>query len=88
MAKREYKAIPAKSGTDRTLYSNADLKSRFKIDIKPLVIPHPKQDIPKMFLMGHRDTEKILVNIYRQTKKIKPAPRERKVYLFLKLSGL
>lgn len=50
-------------GTDKTLYLKAVMKSRFKIDIKPLVIPQPKQEIPKRFLIGHKDTEKLVVMI-------------------------
>lgn len=72
-------------GIDKILYSNAVLKSRFKIDIKPLVIPQPKQEIPKKALRGHKDTEKIFVKINRITKKTNPTPKECKVCLFLLL---
>lgn len=72
-------------GIDKTLYSNAVLKSRFKIDIKPLVIPQPKQETPKRFLIGHKDTEKIFVKIKSITKKTHPTPTEYKVCLFLLL---
>lgn len=53
-----YKAIHINNGIDKTLYSSADLKSNFKIDIKPLVIPHPKQENPKIVFTGHSDTDK------------------------------
>lgn len=53
----EYKTIYANKGIDKTLYSNAALKSSFNIDIKPLVMPQPKQEIPKIFFTGHKDTE-------------------------------
>ena len=72
-------------GIDKTLYSKAVLKSIFKIDIKPLVIPQPKQETPKKFLIGHKDTENIFVKMNRITKKTNPTPKECKVCLFLLL---
>ncbi len=81
----KYRAILINKGMDKTLYSNAVLKSRFKMDIKPLVIPQPKQEIPKKVLIGHKDTEKIFVKITRITKKTNPTPKECKVCLFLLL---
>ena len=72
-------------GIAKTLYSNAVLKSRYKIDIKPLVIPQPKQETPKRFLIGHKDTGKIFVKINRTAKKTNPTPKECKVCLFLLL---
>lgn len=63
-ANAKYSAVHINSGTDKTLYFKADLKSKFKTDINPLVIPHPKQDMPKKFLNGHNDTwGKIFVKI-------------------------
>lgn len=64
---------------DNTLYLNAVLKSNLKTEINPLVIPQPKQEIPKMFFIGHKDTEKIFVNINRKPKRTNPAPKECKV---------
>lgn len=72
-------------GTDNTLYLKAVLKSKFKIDIKPLVIPQPKQETSKKFLIGHKDTENIFVKMNRITKKTNPTPKECKVCLFLLL---
>ena len=51
--------------------------------MKPLVIPHPKQETPKMFFIGHKDTEKIFVKENNITKKAHPTPKECKVCLFL-----
>ena len=53
--------MPANRGTDKTLYSKAFFKSKCKIEINPLVIPQPKQEIPKQFLTGHKETEKNFV---------------------------
>ena len=64
-AKSIYKAIPANSGTDKTLYSKADLKSNFKIHINPRVRPHPKHDIPKILLIGQREASKTFVVAYK-----------------------
>ena len=77
--------MPTNKGIDKTLYSNAVLKSRFKIDINPLVIPQPKQETPKKVFIGHKETEKIFVNINKTTKKTNPTPKECKVCLFLLL---
>ena len=79
----QYRAIPTNKGIDKTLYSNAVLKSRFKIDIKPLVMPQPKQEIPRMLFIGHKDTEKIFVKKNNITKKTNPTLKECKVCLFL-----
>ena len=79
----KYIAIPINKGIDKTLYSKAVLKSKFRIDIKPLVIPQPKQETPKKVFIGHKDTEKIFVKINRITKKTNPTPKECKVCLFL-----
>ena len=81
----KYRAIPTNKGTDNRLYSVADVKSNSKIDIKPLVIPQPKQVIPNKFLIGHKDVEKIFVKINSTTKKTNPTPKEFKVCLFLAL---
>lgn len=75
--------MPTNKAIDKTLYSNAVLKSRFKIDMNPLVIPQPKQDTPKMFFIGHKDTEKIFVKKNNITKKTNPTLKECKVCLFL-----
>lgn len=75
--------MPKNNGIDKTLYSNAVLKSKFKIDMNPLVIPQPKQETPKKFFIGHKDIEKIFVKIKRITKKTNPTPKECKVCLFL-----
>ena len=72
-------------GIDNTLYLKATLKSRHKIDIKPLVIPQPKQVIPKKFLIGHKEPGKIFVKMNNTTKKTNPTPKECKVCLFLAL---
>lgn len=50
-------------GTDNTLYLKADNISSSKIDIKPLVIPQPKQLTFKKCLTGQRETEKSFVKI-------------------------
>ena len=41
-----------------TLYLVADIKSNFKTDTNPLVIPQPNQDTPKSLLTGHTDKDK------------------------------
>ena len=70
-------------GTDNTLYLKADLKSSSRIDIKPLVIPQPKQDIPKIFLNGHSETENNFVKIKSTAKNTHPTPKECMVCIFL-----
>ena len=79
----QYIAILINKGMDNILYSNAALKSRYKIDINPLVIPHPKQEIPKKVFTGHKETEKIFVKTNRKAKKTNPTLNECKVCLFL-----
>ena len=78
-----YIVIHANKGIDKTLYSNAALKSRVNIDINPLVMPQPKQETPQKALIGHKWIEKILVIINRKTKKTTPTHKECKVCLFL-----
>ena len=82
-----YREILTNKGIDKTLYKSAVLKSKFKIAINPLVIPQPKQETPKKVLSGHKDTEKIFVNIKRITKKTNPTPKECRVCLFLLLTS-
>lgn len=77
--------MPINKGMDKILYSHAVLKLRFKIDIKPLVIPQPKQEMPKKVLIGHKGIEKNFVKMNRKTKKTNPTPKECKVCLFLLL---
>ena len=87
MANVEYKTIPINNGIDKTLYSKAVLKSKLKIAMNPLVIPQPKQEMPNMFFIGHKEVENIFVKIYSKTKKANPTPKECKVCFFL-LFGL
>ena len=61
MAHIQYMPMPINNGSDNILYLAADLKSSCKIDIKPLVIPHPKHSIPKIYFTGHNDVENIFV---------------------------
>ena len=71
------------NGIANTLYLPAELKSSCKIDIKPLVIPHPKHSIPKIYFTGHNDTENIFVKTNNATKETNPIPKECRVCLFL-----
>ena len=72
-----------KSGIDKILYSIADLKCRLNIEIKPLVKPHPKHDISKIFFTGQKVILNILEEKYKKTKKPNPTHTECKVCLFL-----
>lgn len=74
--------MPTNKGIDKTLYSNAVLASRLKIDIKPLVIPQPKQDTPKMALTGHKDTEKAFVATNKIAKKQTLHPKNVRYVFF------
>ena len=56
-------SVPKNRGIDNTLYLKADNISSSKIDIKPLVIPQPKQLTLKKCLTGQRETEKSFVKI-------------------------
>lgn len=69
-------------GIDKTLYLNAVLKLKFRIDINPLVIPQPKHEMLKIFFIGHREVEKIFVKINKAIKKTNPTIIECKVCLF------
>lgn len=79
--KNVYKKIAIKRGIDKTLYTIACLKFNSKMQINPLVSPHPKQEIPKTFFITQSDMPNFLVIKYKTQKKIVPIPNEYKEYL-------
>ncbi len=82
-AKSVYKTIPTNNGTDKTLYSKADLKSKLKTEINPLVRPQPTHDIPKILLIGQMEPPNIFVMTNRITKQANPTVKDRRVCFFL-----
>lgn len=81
--KIKYRAAEKNRGRDIMLHDAAERKRRCSISIKPLVRPQPGQDTPKILLTGHSGTENIEVKAYSKIKKANPAPKERRVCLFL-----
>lgn len=74
--------MPKNNGIESALYSRAEIKFNFKIQIKARVIPQPKQEIPKRFFIGHNELLKIFVRMYKTVKKILHVPKQYKEYLF------